>query len=208
VTTVNIASLGGPLLDEFDVLVIPSTFGNALDDALGQSGRERRQRWVRDGGVLITLDAATAWLASERTGPARLRLRRDTVRADRPGGAPLPASVPGAIVRVLRDTLSPLLAGIRDADFAVLVNSSRIYEAPRDLRAGEVVLRHAPEDRLRLAGYMWPEVPARLAASPYLYTERVGRGRVIGFAGDPNYRDQWRGLLPVFANAVLLGASF
>ncbi len=208
VTTVNVASLGGPLLDEFNVLVVPSMFGNALDAALGESGRERLQRWVRDGGVLITLDAATAWLASERTGLARLRMRRDTVRADSTGGAPLPASVPGAIVRVLPDTLSPLLAGIRDADLAVLANSGRIYEAPRDLRAGEVVLRHAPEDRLRLAGYMWPEVPARLAESPYLWTERVGRGRVIGFAGDPNYRDQWRGLLPVFANAVLLGGSF
>jgi len=55
---------------------------------------------------------------------------------------------------------------------------------------------------------MWPEVPERLAETPYLWTERVGRGRVIGFAGDPNFRDLWRGLLPLFANAVLLGGSF
>jgi len=208
VTTVNLSSLAGPLLEEFDVVVIPSASASALDDALGQSGRERLQRWVRDGGVLITLDAATAWLASERAGLARLRMRRDTVRADSTGGAPLPASVPGAIVRALPDTLSPLLAGIRDADIPVLVNSDRIYEAPRDLRPGEVVLRYAPVDRLRLAGYLWPEVPERLAETPYLWTERVGRGRVIGFAGDPNFRDQWRGLLPVFANAVFLGGSF
>jgi hypothetical protein len=40
------------------------------------------------------------------------------------------------------------------------------------------------------------------------WPERAGRGRVIGFAGDPNFRDLWPGLLPVFANAVLLGASF
>jgi hypothetical protein len=30
---------------------------------------------------------------------------------------------------------------------------------------------------------------------------------VIGFAGDPNFRDPFRGLLPLFANAVLLGPS-
>lgn len=79
---------------------------------------------------------------------------------------------------------------------------------PRALAPQEAVIRYASLPRLRLAGYLWPEVPARLAESPWLWTERVGRGRVIGFAGDPNFRDLWRGLLPVFANAVLLGASF
>jgi hypothetical protein len=79
---------------------------------------------------------------------------------------------------------------------------------PRDLGPGEAVIRHVGVPRLRLAGYLWPETPARLAGSPWLWTERVGRGRVIGFAGDPNFRDLWRGLLPIFANAVLLGPSF
>ena len=97
---------------------------------------------------------------------------------------------------------------MRSADIPVLLFSDRIYSVPRDLRAGEAVIRYAPESRLRLAGYMWPEVPARVANSPYLWTERVGRGRVIAFAGDPNFRDMWRGLLPIFANAVLLGGSF
>jgi hypothetical protein len=36
----------------------------------------------------------------------------------------------------------------------------------------------------------------------------VGSGRIISFAGDPNFRDMWRGMLPLFANAVLLGGSF
>jgi hypothetical protein len=88
-----------------------------------------------------------------------------------------------------------------------MINSSRIYNPPKDLAAGEAVLRYAPAARLRLAGYLWPEVPARLAESVYLWTESAGRGRVIGFAGDPTFRDMWRGLLPVFANAVFLGPS-
>ena len=51
-------------------------------------------------------------------------------------------------------------------------------------------------------------MPERLAESPWLWTEQVGAGRVIAFANDPTFRDLWRGLLPLFANAVLLGASF
>jgi hypothetical protein len=206
VTTITVASLGGAVLTDFDVIVIPSVGSGALDGALGEGGRTRLTDWVRAGGTLVTLDGATQWLAGERTGLARLRLRRDSTRADSSGGAPLAAAVPGAILRAWGDTLSPLLAGFR-GDIPVLANSDRVYNPPRDLRAGEAAVRFAPLPRLRMAGYLWPEMPARLAESVYLWTERVGRGRVIGFAGDPNFRDHFRGLLPLFANAVLLGPS-
>jgi hypothetical protein len=207
-TPVDVNSLAGPILDEFSVLVVPSVSAPALERALGDAGRERIAAWVRGGGTLITLDGATAWLASEKLGLARLRARRDTTRADSAGGAPLPVSVPGAIVRVVADTLSPLLAGINQAEMPALVFSDRIYTAPRDFRPGEAVIRYAAQPRLRIAGYLWPEVPPRLAGTPYLWTERVGRGRVIGFAGDPNFRDLWRGLLPLFANSVFFAGSF
>ena len=187
---------------------VPSVQPAALERALGDGGRERVASWVRNGGVLITLDGATGWLATERLGLSRLRVRNDSLRADSTGGAPLPSEVPGAIVRTTTDSLSPLLAGMDPGDLPVLMNGARVYRVPRDLRPGEAVVRFATLARLRLAGYLWPEMPARLAESPYLWTERVGRGRVIGFAGDPNFRDLWRGLLPLFGNAVLLGPSF
>lgn len=206
VTTVDAGSVAGIALEEFNVVIIPSAFG--LDRPLGDAGRDRLAAWVRAGGVLITLDGATSWLAGERTGLARLRQRRDSTRADSTSGAPLPGSVPGAILRATIDTLSPLVAGVHQTEVPVLMFSDRVYTIPRDVRAGEVVMRYAPRPRLRFSGYLWPEAWDRIAGSPYLWTERVGRGRVIAFAGDPNFRDMLRGQLPIFANAVLLGASF
>jgi hypothetical protein len=206
VTPVSAQSLGGMRLEDFDVIVVPSVSPGGFDNALGESGKNRLGEWVRGGGTLITLDGATQWLAAEKGGLARMRLRRDTVRADSAGGAPLPASVPGAIARAFGDTLSPLLAGVR-GDIPVLVDNDRVFNPPKDLRAGEAVVRYAPTARLRLSGFLWPEMPARLSESVYEWTERVGRGRVIGFAGDPNFRDIFRGLLPLFGNAVLLGNS-
>jgi hypothetical protein len=206
-TTVHASLLGTAALDDYDVIVLPSVSSGALDRTLGDGGRQRLASWVRDGGTLVTIDGATAWLATERSGLSRFRLRRDTTRADSAGGAPLPGGVPGAIVRATADTLSPLMAGVHQAELPVLVFSDRIYTVPGDLAAGEAVIRHAPQGRLRMSGYLWPEAPERLAGSPYLWTEQVGQGRVIAFSGDPNFRDMWRGLLPLFANAVLLGPS-
>ena len=206
VTTINATSLASSALNEFNVLVLPSA-GN-LDNVISEAARTRLGEWVRGGGVLVTLDGATAWISGEKLNLVRMRARRDTVRADDQPGAPLPAGVPGAIVRVSVDTLSMLTAGVDETELPTLVFSDRIYKEPKDVRPGEVVLRYAPENRLRISGYLWPEVPARLAGTPYLWTERVGAGRVIAFAGDPNFRDMWRGLLPLFGNAVLLGGSF
>ncbi|MFW6205969.1 MAG: hypothetical protein ACOC5I_01900, partial [Gemmatimonadota bacterium] len=150
-------------------------------------------------GVLVTLDAATAWLAG--SGLARLKPRATDDDA-------LPASVPGAIVRAVGDTLSPLLAGVTDRELPVMLSGDDVYQAPDDARPGEVAVRYADAERLRLAGYLWPEVPDRVAGTPFLWTESVGAGRVIAFAGDPNFRALWRGLLPLFANAVFLGGTF
>jgi hypothetical protein len=201
-------AINGGALAEFNVLIVPSVSSAAITRALGDGGKDRIASWVRAGGVLITLDQATDWLASDRLGISRLRTRRDSLRADSTSGAPLPAQVPGAIVRAVVDTMSPLLAGIAEREIPVQYFSDRIYTAPKDVGPGEVVVRYALEPRLRMSGYLWPEVPKRLAGSPYLWTESVGRGRIIGFAADPNFRDLMRGLLPLFGNAVLLGGSF
>ncbi|MGK7311493.1 MAG: M14 family zinc carboxypeptidase [Candidatus Longimicrobiales bacterium M2_2A_002] len=189
-------------LDEFDVVVLPS--GWRLGSALGTAGAGALAAWVRDGGTLITVDAATAWLASD-DGLARLREKEEPEAA---GEVRLSLSVPGAILRARVDTLSPLSAGIREAEIPVMFDGSRVYETPADAEPGEVVVRYVDEDRLRLSGFLWPEAPARIAGTPYLWTEEVGSGRVIGFTGDPNFRAMWRGLVPLFANAVFLGGTF
>jgi hypothetical protein len=203
VTAVDASFVASGGLRDFTVLVIPSAGG--LADALGEDGTARLRQWVQDGGTLITLDQATAWLASEASGLSRLRPRRAT-EAAAADAAPLSASVPGALLRASGNALSPLLAGLPTADLAVLVSGDRVYEAPRGARPQEVVVRLAPREALRLSGYLWPESWERQAGGVWLWSERQGRGRVTAFATDPNYRDLTRALFPIFAHAVLFGA--
>jgi hypothetical protein len=201
VTLVDATFAAGAGISDFDVLVIPSAGG--LAGALGEAGQRRLAQWVREGGTLITLESASTWLASEGPGLSRLRSRRADTTA-----AALPAGLPGALLRVEGDTLSPLLAGVDPTALGVLVRGNLAFDAPRDARPQEAVLRFAPRDRLRLSGYLWPEAWDRQAGAVYLWTERVGGGRVIAFASDPNFRDLSRGQLPIFANAVFFGASY
>ena len=191
------------VLDDFSVVVLPSAF--SLSGALGEEGESALRRWVRDGGVLVTLDGSTAWLAA--SGMIRMSEWEPEAETE-DGPPPLPASVPGAMVRAVVDTLSPLLTGVPETEIPVMLSGDRVYRAPADVEPDEVAIRYAEGDRLRLSGYLWPEVPERVGGTPFLWTERVGSGRVIAFAGDPNFRALWRGLLPLFANAVFLGSTF
>ncbi|MFP4623987.1 MAG: M14 family metallopeptidase [Gemmatimonadota bacterium] len=196
-------------LDEFNVVILPSTW--SLGSTLGERGTQALRDWVRGGGTLITLDGATRWLASD-DGLARIRTRSLDEplepEAEESAGRPLRASIPGAILRATVDTLSPLAAGIHEPEIPVMLFDGTVYETPDGAAPGEAVIRYAPEDRLRLSGFLWPESPPRIAGATYLWTERVGSGRVIAFTGDPNFRAMWRGLLPLFGHAIFLGGTF
>ncbi len=59
----------------------------------------------------------------------------------------------------------------------------------------------------RVSGFIRRETGKRLAGSPYAIAEKLGRGRVMQFADDPNFRLRWPRLTPLFMNAVWLAPS-
>jgi hypothetical protein len=89
------------------------------------------------------------------------------------------------------------------------VNSSRIYLPPDGPPNANrrVAARYAAGAPAPLSGHAWPETLERLPGTVALYEERVGRGRVIAFTEDPNFRGYWRGANRLFLNAVVLGPS-
>ena len=60
---------------------------------------------------------------------------------------------------------------------------------------------------VRMSGLVWPEASQRIANSAYLTRERVGRGQVILFAGEPNFRGAAHGTNRLWLNAVVYGAG-
>ena len=63
------------------------------------------------------------------------------------------------------------------------------------------------ELNVRMSGLVWPEASVRIANSAYLTQERYGKGQIILFSGEPNFRGSTLGTNRVWLNAVVYGSG-
>ena len=60
---------------------------------------------------------------------------------------------------------------------------------------------------VKMSGLVWPEASQRIANSAYLTRERYGKGQIILFAGEPNFRGSSLGTNRLWLNAVVYGSG-
>ena len=89
------------------------------------------------------------------------------------------------------------------------------------VRIGELVISDSNEYRsinwsdippnndlnIKMSGLVWPEAAQRIANSAYLTRERYGKGQIILFSGEPNFRGSSLGTNRLWLNAVIYGSG-
>jgi hypothetical protein len=114
-----------------------------------------------------------------------------------------PSATPGAIARVRVDREHWLGFGYGETT-TVLVDSNRIF-TPLKLDKGSNIATYLPEGKMLLSGFMWEDAQWQLPNKAFLMHVPTGRGHVVAFAEDPNYRAFLDGLNLMLLNAVFLG---
>ncbi len=112
----------------------------------------------------------------------------------------LPDAVAGVIVRARVDPETWVTAGLPEA-VNVLVDGRTIFTPIKKDRGRNAIVFETP-DKLLLSGYLWEENRKQLALKPFAVISNQGRGAVVGFTADPNFRAFHDGLNVAFLNAV------
>jgi hypothetical protein len=229
VTALRGQSLGMVDLSKFDVLIMPS--GGNYAGVLGGGTAERLKTWVRGGGVVIGVGGAVGYLSSQQVGLLSLQQEglapKDGSTPGRPvaeakpapGPAPgkifekyedyekairadreLPPDVAGVLVRAKPDPDAWISAGLPET-LHVLVDGRAIYSPLKSNQGLNAVIYAGPEELLA-SGLLWEENRKQLAYKPFVVVQDEGRGAVIGFTADPNFRAYMDGLNVLFLNAV------
>jgi hypothetical protein len=126
--------------------------------------------------------------------------------SSRPGR--VPEGVPGAILRATIDRTTYLTYGYEDPALPVLVASGFFFRPSKE-GTNAVVFSPDANQPLRLSGFVWPNNTEKLLrGTTYLYEEPTGRGHVVLFAEDPNFRGFWRATTRLFFNSFLFPTAF
>jgi hypothetical protein len=126
--------------------------------------------------------------------------------SSRPGR--VPEAVPGAIMRATLDRTTPLTYGYEQATLPVLVDSAYFFRPSKE-GTNAVVFSADETQPLRIAGFVWPGNTERLLrGTAYVIGEPTGRGHVVLYAEDPNFRAIWRSTTRLFFNSFLFQPIF
>jgi hypothetical protein len=173
---------------------------------LGETGLNQLKQWVRDGGTIIGIKGAVNWLASnglanvERvTEPnADLPERADYVSAREYRGS---QSIGGVMLASDLDITHPLGFGYTRRYLPVYRNHSGLFKPS----ANPFNTVAKTTDNPLLSGYLNDMNKERVKNTASLMVSGYGRGSVILFVDNPNFRGTWFGTNRLFFNALFFG---
>lgn len=232
VTTIRADQLRSVDLNKYNVLILPDSFSGYTQQLGDGAGLKA---WVQRGGTLVGIAGATSWLADEKVNLLATTREKRSASGSKPAGDEskpanaaqggdsqkqepdpadevkkaiqpadeYPSSTPGAILRVKVDNSHWLGFGYGETT-TVMVDSNRIFSLIK-LDKGSNVAIYLPPDKMFASGFMWDDARKQIPNKAYLMHARLGRGNVVGFAEDPNYRAFMDGLNLLLLNAIFLG---
>jgi hypothetical protein len=207
-TKVDVTDIGRVEWSRYDVLILVSGNLSFLDARLDDV-----RAWIRGGGTLIAVRGAAAWAARNGLTPnveaptvgrapgedvSEGAERLDYGRAGELQGA---QAIGGSIWQADLDTSHPLGFGYTRRFLPVWRDHSYFFALPENPYITVARLTEDPH----LSGYVSGVNEARLAGSPSVIADQLGRGSVVLLIDNPNFRGYWRGTNRLLLNAIFFG---
>jgi hypothetical protein len=175
------------------------------DGNFGSLSTEKVKQFAQDGGTIIATGSTLKWLKT--AGLAALEFRNQA--KDAPGRRPYAnisedrgaRTMPGAIFEAELDLTHPLCFGYPRTRLPIFLSDTLFVETAKNPYATPVVLTKDP----LLAGYIHPKQKPLLPYAAGAIVYGLGRGKIICFPGNPNFRGFWYGTNRLFANAIFFG---
>ncbi|MEJ2077892.1 MAG: M14 family zinc carboxypeptidase [Acidobacteriota bacterium] len=202
VSLLEAKDISGIDLSRYNTLIVSGGNYRSVTDG----GIADLKKWLQGGGLIIASDSGARWLIERELVDERLRERTVTTE-DIPyedvADARRSRSIPGSIFEAILDVTHPLAYGMNER-LPVFRDHEILFEPSHEAGANVALYSDTP----LLSGYVPEGMLSELKGSAAIIARRVGRGHVVLFADDPNFRAFWYGTSAVFYNAVFFGRSF
>ncbi len=204
ITKLQMRNFGRTDLDKYNTLVMVSGRYNFTKKEL-----EKIKNWVSRGNTLVTIGSAAKWavdkkivkekLTKKEKDSTSLVVRKPYVDAGEHIGK---ESLGGVILKVDLDITHPLAFGYHDTTIPIYKNNS-VWLSPSKSEYGTVA-KYSKNPHID--GFITAKNMEKfIKPSASLVVSKIGSGRVILFADNPNFRGSWYGTNRLFLNALFLG---
>lgn len=231
-TVIRGQQLASADLSRFHALILPDAGpGPGYSGVLGANGLRRIKDWVAGGGTLVAIGGAVSYLADPKVGllavsqenrvrqgdppkkqdnpdgrvPGKLYTKREEFEKEIQAETELPDPVAGVLAKATLDSEHWMSAGLGPTVTAMV--DGRAIFTPLKLDKGFNPAVFAGPEEVVASGYMWEDNRKQLAYKPLVMVQREGRGQVIAFTADPNFRAFTDGMNILLLNALLRGPA-
>ena len=190
-------------LDKYTTLIMVSGSYNQLT----KIDIDKINDWVKKGNTLVTIAQGSSWVIEKKLVKETLLepsndsifSRKNYVSAAENIGR---ERIGGAILNVDLDLTHPLAFGYRDSSIPVYKNNNVFINKTKDHYSSVGIYSKDPH----IDGYISEKnMKNNFKNTASLIVSRLGSGRVVIFADNPNFRGSWYGTNKLFLNAIYFG---
>ena len=197
-TKIDVNQINRIDLNDYTHLIMPSYNGSLIDS-------KKIQSFVQRGGTLIAYKNSISWLdkneiidvsfvkAEERNSPVSFEDRQNYYGAQRIGGAIFEANL---------DRSHPINFGISTGKLPLFRNSTLFLEAAKDRYNNPIRYTKDP----LLSGYISKENATLIRETVPFQIQQLGKGKILMFTDNTQFRAFWYGTNRLLANAVFLSS--
>lgn len=186
-------------ISKYTAIIVPNS------NSMNGTAVKKLQTWVRSGGILIGYRNAAKWLNSQKFIKLEFNKPKiDTVKnvsfedRSKQTGAQF---IGGAIFEANIDRSHPINFGYKNDKIALFRNTT-VFIKP-DKKSYNNPIQYT--DNPLLSGYISKENAKEIKGTVPFKVKRFGRGRVIVFTDNTNFRAFWYGTNKLLMNAIFFG---
>lgn len=185
-----------------------SAYNNIImvDGNYGALTQSKIKTWVQNGGNIITIKSACKWATEAGLSKIKFKkMEKDSTQKYLSYNSRLKSQgaqrIGGAIFQSQIDLTHPLCFGFSDDKLPLFKRGTQFMEIAKNPYAQPIHYSSKP----LLAGYISEENLKLIPNEPALGLSAFGKGLIISFNDNPNFRAYWYGSNRLFLNALFFG---
>ncbi len=187
-------------LSKYTDIILPNSWGNALS----KKGAEKLKKWVENGGTLIGYKNTGKWLNNNNLLKIEFKSKKDSTQntsfeqKSNYFGAQV---IGGAIFETYIDRSHPIAFGYKNNTLPVFRNSTIFMKPDKNSYNNPI----SYSEKALLSGYISNKNLLELKKTSMCKIGNLGKGKVIYFTDNTNFRAFWYGTNKLLMNAIFFG---